>query len=178
MPENVEAWHAPPNPRSLGNEIAGHPDLTRAEWLSGDRWKACLNCAAETRAQALRWELPIVRLSVADLDAGRRGICGHFDVSQAWHQSDHWDPGPNFPWDDFMGEVDRKQGHPSPPSKDDDMNRDETITLLRAPEFSQAKTREQVAALDKRTATVEQQLKAALLLLKAINDTVNAPKEG
>jgi len=42
---------------------------------------------------------------VADLKAGRRGVCGHTDVTDAWHQSDHDDPGPWFPWDKFMAVV-------------------------------------------------------------------------
>jgi len=42
---------------------------------------------------------------VADLKAGKRGVCGHVDVTDAWHQSDHDDPGPWFPWDKFMAVV-------------------------------------------------------------------------
>jgi N-acetyl-anhydromuramyl-L-alanine amidase AmpD len=49
--------------------------------------------------------VPKRKLSVADLKAGRRGICGHTDVTDAWHQSDHDDPGPWFPWDRFMAVV-------------------------------------------------------------------------
>lgn len=61
---------------------------------------------------------------------------------------------------------------PSAPVQEDDMNRADTIALLRAPEFSQAETRKQVAALAKQVAD---QNKAILLLLKALNDTVNKP---
>ena len=42
---------------------------------------------------------------MADLKAGKRGVCGHTDVTDAWHQSDHDDPGPWFPWDRFMAVV-------------------------------------------------------------------------
>lgn len=47
---------------------------------------------------------------MADLKAGRRGICGHVDVTDAWHQSDHDDPGPWFPWDKFMAVVNGGSG--------------------------------------------------------------------
>ena len=42
------------------------------------------------------------RLRAADLVAGKRGITGHADVSAAFRKSDHWDPGPDFPWTRFL----------------------------------------------------------------------------
>ncbi|WP_446924560.1 hypothetical protein, partial [Klebsiella pneumoniae] len=47
---------------------------------------------------------------MADLKAGKRGVCGHVDVTDAWHQSDHDDPGPWFPWDKFMAVVNGGSG--------------------------------------------------------------------
>jgi hypothetical protein len=49
-----------------------------------------------------RHHLPIVHLSVADLLAGKTGTTGHAEVTDAWHQSDHTDPGPDFPWAGFI----------------------------------------------------------------------------
>ena len=49
------------------------------------------------------------------------------------------------------------------------MNRADTIALLRAPEFSQAKTRAEVDALAKAVAEIRAEQKATnLMLLKAI----------
>lgn len=105
LPDNVVAWHAPPNPHSIGIEICGESYYTRAQWLSPQVWPACLLAAARTRELCQRFGLPMMKLSSADLLAGHRGVCGHVDVSAAWRQSDHFDPGPNFPWVEFMTAV-------------------------------------------------------------------------
>ena len=52
-----------------------------------------------------KYSIPPVHLTVAQLKAGRKGFVGHVDVSNAYHQSDHDDPGPNFPWDYYLGLV-------------------------------------------------------------------------
>ena len=49
-----------------------------------------------------RYGIPLRRLRAADLVAGKRGVTGHADVSAAFHKSDHWDPGPDFPWTRFL----------------------------------------------------------------------------
>lgn len=105
LPDNVVAWHAPPNPHSIGIEICGETYYTKAQWLSPSVWPACLLAAARTRELCQRFGLPMVKLNATDLLAGGHGVCGHVDVSMAWHQSDHTDPGPNFPWVEFMAAV-------------------------------------------------------------------------
>jgi len=111
------AWHAPPNAHTIGVEITAdggdasaygaHPEhaYTRAQWLSPQVWPAVVRAAARVAELCDRLGVPKVRLSVADLQAGKHGICGHVDVSKAFHQSDHSDPGPNFPWTEFMALV-------------------------------------------------------------------------
>lgn len=113
LPDNVIAWHAPPNSRSIGIEICaegGNPSVapktyTRAQWLDPQVWPALKLAAERTWEICVRYGIPAVRLSPADLKAGKRGICGHVDVSQAFHQTDHSDPGPEFPWPEFMAAV-------------------------------------------------------------------------
>jgi hypothetical protein len=110
------AWHAPPNQHSIGIEITADGGnasafsptshaYTRAQWLSPEVWPAVARAASRTRELCLRLKVPIVLLSAADLVAGKHGICGHDDVSAAWHQTNHSDPGPNFPWAEFMALV-------------------------------------------------------------------------
>jgi hypothetical protein len=110
------AWHAPPNIHSIGIEItadggnvsAFNPPshaYTRTQWLSPQVWPAVVRAASRTRELCLRLSVPIVLLSAADLVAGKHGVCGHDDVSAAWHQTNHSDPGPNFPWAEFMALV-------------------------------------------------------------------------
>lgn len=107
-------WHAPPNQGSIGIEICGQARYSRATWLSADVWPAVLRAAQRTAELCARFGVPMVRLSSTDLLNGRHGICGHVDVSQAWHQSDHSDPGPNFPWDAFMAAVTAAAGVRAP----------------------------------------------------------------
>lgn len=115
VPDNTVAWHAPPNPRSIGQEICGDPSWSRNEFLDARVAPALIHAAARTRELCDRFGVPKVKIDAGQLLAGARGVCGHVDVSNAWHQSTHWDPGPNFPWDFYMAQV--AGGTPLPPPK-------------------------------------------------------------
>ncbi|MEV5080336.1 peptidoglycan recognition family protein [Streptomyces sp. NPDC056159] len=114
------AWHAPgANSDGLGIELAGYAKQTRAEWLDA-YGKAMFEIAAEVVADWCRkYSIPAVKLTVAELKAGKRGIVGHVDVSKAYGQTNHTDPGANFPWDYFLERVNAflKPAAPSVPSK-------------------------------------------------------------
>jgi N-acetyl-anhydromuramyl-L-alanine amidase AmpD len=100
------AWHAPgANSDGLGIELAGYARQSRAEWL--DQYsKGVLDQAARVVAGwCLKHNIPAVKLTPSELKAGKRGLVGHRDVSAAYGQTDHTDPGPNFPWDYFLGRV-------------------------------------------------------------------------
>jgi N-acetyl-anhydromuramyl-L-alanine amidase AmpD len=100
------AWHAPgANSDGLGIELAGYARQSRAEWL--DQYsKGVLDQAARVAAGwCQKHNIPARKLTVAELVAGKRGIVGHRDVSAAYHQTDHSDPGPDFPWDYFLSRV-------------------------------------------------------------------------
>lgn len=102
--DGVIAWHAPPNAHSLGVELCDNPSQDVKRWDDDDH-KAVLARAAKLVAQlCLAYDVPIRKLGKADLLAGKRGICGHVDVSRAFRQSTHWDPGA-FPWDVFLAQV-------------------------------------------------------------------------
>lgn len=103
--DQAVAWHAPPNPGSIGIEICGQSTYSRDQWLSPQVWPAVHLAATRTRELADRHGVPLERVDAGQLEGGRRGICGHADVTAAWHQSDHTDPGPNFPWPEFMAVV-------------------------------------------------------------------------
>jgi len=65
---------------------------------------------------AARWHVPIAYLTVPLLLEGARGITTHYNKSQAFHQSDHTDPGPGFPMAMFLGLVrGHARLHPAPP---------------------------------------------------------------
>ncbi|RFT46507.1 N-acetylmuramoyl-L-alanine amidase [Cutibacterium avidum] len=122
LSEETVGYHAPPNSHSIGIEICAdggsHASFsnpahayTREQWLSPQVWPAVERAAMLARGICQRHNIPIRRLSIADVKAGKRGICGHNEVSEAFHQSDHDDPGPYFPWDGFIALV---NGHSAP----------------------------------------------------------------
>lgn len=105
--DSVVCWHAPPNAHSIGIEMADHPEplpategsprwkMLRRSWRwSKPRHLRMLNRTARLTAElCLAYDLPIRFLSPDDLRAGARGITTHANVSKAWRQSTHWDPG-------------------------------------------------------------------------------------
>lgn len=101
------AWHAPgANNNGIGIEHAGYASQTPEQW-DDDYSKAVLANSAKLSAQLCkRFGIPIVRLSVADLQAKKLGFCGHIDITNAFNSGHgHVDPGPNFPWDSYIAQV-------------------------------------------------------------------------
>jgi N-acetyl-anhydromuramyl-L-alanine amidase AmpD len=103
--DSVVCWHSPPNSHSLGVELCDPMTGSDARWGDNNHQSMIKRAAVLVAQLCLAYQVPITRLSVSELQAGKRGICGHVDVSQAWKQSTHWDPGPGFPWDQFMTYV-------------------------------------------------------------------------
>lgn len=117
--ENTDDW-VTWSTGNKGNFIGLHRSFvmrgteSRAEWLKYD---AMLRAGAQRDAQwAKRYNIPIVKLSPADLAAGKKGFCGHVDT-QIWGGTDHVDPGAGFPWDyylklvrEYAGQAPQPQG--------------------------------------------------------------------
>ena len=111
LTEQTIGFHAPPNTGSIGIELCDPQRGSSARWRDANH-EAMLDLAAQlVREVAARWKVPLVKLSAGDLRAGRHGICGHVDVSHAFHRTDHIDPGTAFPWVHFMSLV---TGKPAP----------------------------------------------------------------
>jgi N-acetyl-anhydromuramyl-L-alanine amidase AmpD len=102
--EDVDVAYAAPgcNADGLQLELAGYGTQSLDAWLD-DYGRAMLNLAAECVAGwNVRYGIPLQHLTNAQLLAGERGLIGHHQASEVYHQSDHTDPGPNFPWDYFI----------------------------------------------------------------------------
>lgn len=100
------AYHAPgANNQGLGIEHAGRASQNRTEWLDAFGKAMLERSAIAAAAWAHAYGIPVVKLSPADLVAGKAGFCGHVDVTNAFHRSTHTDPGPNFPWDYYLQRV-------------------------------------------------------------------------
>lgn len=120
--DHVIAWHAPPNPHSLGIEMTDTPGplpgdrFIPAVWKAARRswrWRrpeqqAMLHVTAQLTAElCLAYNIPTVYVGARALAAGRgHGVTTHAQVSRAWHESTHWDPG-FWPRRRFMRLVNR-----------------------------------------------------------------------
>ena len=96
---NKIAYHAPPNWRGEGICITGRAARDWTGTNDGvDDWPELELTAhlAAWRCEARGW--PVRRLTPQQIIAGEKGICGHIDMTNAFHQSDHTDPGVGFPW--------------------------------------------------------------------------------
>lgn len=105
--DNDVAYAAGPKGNTYGVhiEVIGYAKQSKEDWLD---WYsvAALAFASDATAQyCLKYSLPPVRLTPAQIQAGNKGVCGHVDITNAFGESDHQDPGPNFPWDYFMQSV-------------------------------------------------------------------------
>lgn len=86
-------------------ELAGYGRQSREQWLD-DYSTKLLNNAADVIAQYLvKFDLTPQKLTDDDLQRGKAGIIGHDQASRVYKQSDHTDPGPNFPWDVLLEKV-------------------------------------------------------------------------
>jgi N-acetyl-anhydromuramyl-L-alanine amidase AmpD len=104
-PEHV-AWHAPgANRDGYGIEHAGVARQSAEQWAD-EYSQSMLRISAQHAAEICHlYHVPALKLSPADLIAGRHGICGHADVNAAYHLSSHYDPGPHFPWSQYIAMV-------------------------------------------------------------------------
>ena len=102
--EDTACWHAPPNHGSIGVELCDWQSGPADRWLDHDHTAMLQHAAGLVADICKRNGIPVRKLSATDLQAGRLGICGHADVSDAFRLSDHTDPG-DFPWAKFIGMV-------------------------------------------------------------------------
>jgi N-acetyl-anhydromuramyl-L-alanine amidase AmpD len=116
------AWHAPgANHDGLGFEHAGTAKQTGRDWQD-DFSRAMLARSAELVAEkCAQYKIPPVWLYPPDLQAGRRGITSHNNVSKAFGRSTHWDPGEGFNVQRYLRLVRKKlreRGQDVPPGND------------------------------------------------------------
>lgn len=98
------------NSRSVQFEICG---------LSNQLTDASLRKVAPIVARACaEFGIPIQHVDSAGLRAGVRGIAGHIDVTYAWSEGDHTDPGSYFPWSTFIAYVENAANPPASKRED------------------------------------------------------------
>lgn len=116
------AWAAgPANSLGVHIELAGSALQGTGGWADKYSQSEIQNLARLVKDVSLRQQIPIRRIGAEELLAGQPGIAGHEDVSKAaalakqrnfrvapwfeggvWRATNHYDPGPSFPWDELM----------------------------------------------------------------------------
>jgi hypothetical protein len=127
LEDDVEAWGAPPlNDSGLHLEQGGYASWTRATWL---KHEAMIERAGWKFADWIRTHsIPNRFLSTWDLVAAGanpaepQGWTTHANVSDAFGQSSHWDPGTGYPLDVLQGYINTYL--------EDPMTQDEFNTML------------------------------------------------
>lgn len=88
------------NNHGISYEITGRNSWTRERWLTSVNWQAlCEQIAADCHHHQIDVQL----LTVAQMKAGTvTGIVTHDQCRLAWGETDHTDPGRNFPLDHLI----------------------------------------------------------------------------
>lgn len=130
--EEDTAFHAPgANANGIGLEHAGYARQTAIEWGDPYSEQMLIGSAGLAADICQRRNIPPTYLPASVLskykNGGIRGVTTHFDVSQAFHKSDHHDPGPNFPMQHYLALIQWKLGMwgPIPPQEENDLTPDE-----------------------------------------------------
>jgi hypothetical protein len=109
-----KAWtQANANPYSVATELCAFAAWTPNEWNAHPGMLQ--NCAQWIAEEAAVYGIPIRKLNSSEAQGGSAGICGHVDLGVSG--GNHWDPGPNFPWNSVISMA---QGTtPPPPNRGD-----------------------------------------------------------
>lgn len=117
--DSLVAYHDGTNTHSLGYELCcSLSNEGKGHWARPDHQAMLKVAAADIAGLCLAYSIPVRRLTPTEIREDKMGLCGHVDMRDAYpSHTTHWDPGPHFPWDDFLAlirdEVDART-HPAP----------------------------------------------------------------
>lgn len=105
------AWAMPPtNHYSLNIEMAGYANQSLGQWNDPFSLATMDNAAVIAADWCQKFDIPVRHLTDDQIRSKEKGFAGHVDVNRVFGQSDHTDPGPNFPWEYFLGLVSKHLG--------------------------------------------------------------------
>lgn len=135
-------YHAPPlNKNWWSICMPGRASQTTEEWLDQLSYNHIRGVAKFIVDKSKIDGFPLEKLNSHGLLAGDRGYCGHADVSNAWGQTDHTDPGRNFPWHVLAAEIAKLTAPlppPPPPDIPDMEDHVHVIVAIKDPRTGQA----------------------------------------
>jgi len=96
----------PLNCQSISIELSGSASQTPAQWADVYSKAELANAAKLCADLCKKYKIPAVKLSPADILAGKSGFAGHVDITVAKAvKGGHTDPGKSFPWVVFLAQV-------------------------------------------------------------------------
>lgn len=92
------------NLRGIQHELCGRAGQGGAGWADAASQGTLRRAAKQCARDAKKWGIPVRKLSATQVAAGAKGICGHVEITYAFPQDSgtHTDPGPTFPWSQFL----------------------------------------------------------------------------
>lgn len=95
------------NRRGIQHELCGRAGQSDAQWDDAASNGTLRRAARQAARDARKWNIPVRHLTVAQVRNGYKGFCGHYDITRAFPEDGgtHTDPGPNFPWTEFLNLV-------------------------------------------------------------------------
>lgn len=95
------------NKIGIQHELCGKAGQSDAQWDDANSNAIIRRAAKQAARDAKKYNIPVVKLTPAQVRAGARGFCGHVDITYAYPEDngDHTDPGPRFPWAEFLAAV-------------------------------------------------------------------------
>ena len=106
VPDMNIAWAAPgANKTGLHIEFAGMAEQGPQQWFDGYSRSMLRRAVPFIAAKCVKYAIPPAIVTADGLIHGLRGITTHAAVSRAFRKSTHWDPGPDFPLNWFVGKI-------------------------------------------------------------------------
>lgn len=98
------------NDRGVHFELCGRAAQTPDQWHDAASAGTIRQAARIAARVARKHGIPVRRLTVEQVRAGMKGFCEHKTISDAWGETDHQDPGKNYPWSEFLALVQEELG--------------------------------------------------------------------
>lgn len=120
--DHVIAYHCGYNKGSIAFELCDPQAGPASRWSDANHRKMLDLAARDVAQTCMEYGIAIRRPTIGELKAqGPHGIYGHNDSRLAFGHTTHSDPGPDFPWADFIAAVSKYAGGTTPPRQDPKM---------------------------------------------------------
>lgn len=105
--DQAHAARSQGNRRGIQHELCGRANQGVAGWNDAISQGTLRKAAKQVARDCKKWGIPVRKLSPSQVANGIKGICGHADITKAFPQDNgtHTDPGPTFPWSQFLDMV-------------------------------------------------------------------------